>query len=130
MIWVNSTGIADVGTYVFTLQVTDGLVTLTDTVTLTITNQDPVLLKPFSDLTVRQYSNASFNLRDYFYDGDDTVGYITLTASYSLNETVYNIPSSGVISINNYIVLINPQGPSEAGEYIVTLGISDGLASV
>ena len=44
VIWVNSTGIADVGTYDFTLVVTDGLVTLTDTVTLAITNQDPVLL--------------------------------------------------------------------------------------
>jgi hypothetical protein len=38
-----------------------------------------------------------------------------------------NIPSSGVISMNNYIVLINPQDPSEAGDYILTLGISDGL---
>ena len=74
VIWVNSTGIVDVGTYEFTLAVTDGLVTLTDIVTLTITNQDPVLLKPFSDLTVRQYSSASYILRDYFKDDDDAVG--------------------------------------------------------
>ena len=74
VIWVNSTGIADVGTYVFTLVVTDGLVTLTDTVTLAITNQDPVLLKPFADITVRQYSSASFILGQYFQDDDDTVG--------------------------------------------------------
>lgn len=44
VIWVNSTGIEDVGTYVFTLVVTDGLVTLTDTFTVGITNQDPVVL--------------------------------------------------------------------------------------
>jgi hypothetical protein len=44
VIWVNSTGIEDVGSYFFTLEVTDGLVTLTDTFTLDITNQDPVLL--------------------------------------------------------------------------------------
>ena len=69
-------------------------------------------------------------MTDYFDDEDDTIGYITLTATYSLNGTVHNIPSSGVISMNNYIVLINPKGPSEAGDYIVTLGISDGLASV
>lgn len=42
VIWVNSTGVADTGTYEFTLAVTDGLVTLTDTVTLAITNQNPV----------------------------------------------------------------------------------------
>jgi hypothetical protein len=44
MIWVNSTGIEDLGSYFFTLEVTDGLVTLTDTFTLDITNQDPILL--------------------------------------------------------------------------------------
>jgi hypothetical protein len=40
------------------------------------------------------------------------------------------IPSSGVISMNNYIVLINPQDPSEAGDYILTLGVFDGLTLV
>ena len=77
-----------------------------------------------------QYSSASFILQDYCKDADDTVNYITLTAEYTLNGTVHNIPRSGVISIKDYIVLINPQGPSDAGEYIVTLGVSDGLASV
>jgi hypothetical protein len=32
--------------------------------------------------------------------------------------------------MNSYIVLINPEDPSDAGDYIMTLGISDGLASV
>jgi hypothetical protein len=53
VIEVTSTGIADVGTYVFTVVVTDGLASLTDTFTLAITNEDPVLLKTFSNMTVR-----------------------------------------------------------------------------
>jgi hypothetical protein len=50
-------------------------------------------------------------LKDYFYDADDTFRYITLTANYSLNGTLYKIPKSGVISIKNYLLLINPLGP-------------------
>ena len=53
VILVTSTGIADVSAYVFTILVTDGLASLTDTFTLAITNEDPVLLKTFSNMTVR-----------------------------------------------------------------------------
>jgi hypothetical protein len=126
-----SLALADVGLYVFTIPVTDGQLSVSNTFTLNITNTPPEMIKVIANRTVRQQTEATYNISEYFIDVD--TDQLSLGACfYSFNgDDAVVIPNSIFIEIDNMdmLILVRPTKAIEAGDYIVTVKVTDSYAT-
>jgi len=84
LIDVNSVGLVDVGIYTISLSVSDSLLTVNASFTLTITNERPRLNSThLPAITAPQYNLTKIDLISFFIDEDGDS--MTLTATYSFN---------------------------------------------
>ena len=84
---MNSVGLVDVGSYTISLSVSDSLLPVTSSFTLTITNERHKLVSAtLPSFTARQNIQTPMDLSSYFIDDDGDP--MTLTATYSFNEGI------------------------------------------
>lgn len=86
-----SLALADVGLYVFTIRVTDGDLSVSNTFTLEITNTPPGMIKVIPIRTVSQQTDYSYNITDYFQDAD--------TDRLSLGDCFYSFNGNDAVEI-------------------------------
>ena len=107
-IYVKSTSIADTGTYVITMKVSDNFTSsLTSTFTLRITNAVPRVATVPPAVSVVHGKTLSIPLASNFVDDDGDP--ITLTATYSLNggakvkipSGIFTVPSAFTLFVNS-----------------------------
>jgi hypothetical protein len=126
-----SKALADVGLYVFTIPVTDGQLSVSNTFTLNITNTHPEMIKVIANSTVRQKTEATYNISEYFNDVD--TDQLSLGACfYSFNGKIAGvIPSSIFVEIDymNMLIFVSPTQAHEAGDFIVTVKVTDSYAT-
>jgi hypothetical protein len=110
-IYAASLGLADVGSYVITLSISDSLLTTTSSYTLTITNVAPRLVTTLLDVTAPQNLNTAIDLSNSFADDDGDA--ITMSVTYSFNGGAATSIPGGIFSIlSPFVINVNPTSPT------------------
>jgi hypothetical protein len=124
-----SVGLADVGSYLISLSISDSLSTITSSFTLTITNASPRLVTTLLDVTAPQNQNTPIDLSTYFVDDDGDT--ITMTATYSFNGGAATAIPGGIFSVPSpFVVNANPTSPTQVGTYTISVTVSDSALSI
>jgi hypothetical protein len=124
---VTSTSIADTGTYVITMIVSDPFpATFTSTFTLTITNAVPRVATVPGAISLVHGSSTSIPLTSNFVDDDGDP--LTMTATYSLNGGGAVTIPSGIFTVPSaFSIYVASTSIADTGVYTITLTVSDPL---
>lgn len=127
-IYVASTSIADTGTYVITMTVSDDFPSsMTTSFTLSVTNVAPKVVTVPADVSlVHKSSSISIPLAKNFADDDGDA--ITMKATYILNGGAAVTIPNGIFSITSaFTIGVTSTSITDTGEYTITLTVSDPL---
>jgi hypothetical protein len=94
---VSSLGLADVGSYLISLTISDSQISITSSFTLTITNAAPRLLATIADMTGYQNQNTLADMTASFVDDDGDP--ITMSATYTFNAGAVTTIPGGIFTV-------------------------------
>ena len=122
---MDSTSIADTGTYVITVTISDDFpASFTSTFTLSITNAVPRVATVPEDVSLVHGSSLSIPLTSNFVDDDGDP--LTMEATYTLNGGAAVTISSGIFTIPSaFTILVTSTLLTDTGMYTISLTISD-----
>ena len=125
-----STSIADTGTYVITVTISDDFpASFTSTFTLSITNAVPRVATVPEDVSLVHGSSLSIPLTSNFVDDDGDP--LTMEATYSLNGGAAVSISGGIFALlPPFTIVAASQGLVDVGAYTISVSVSDSLSSV
>jgi hypothetical protein len=124
---VTSTSIADTGTYVITMVISDPFpASFTSTFTLSITNAIPRVATVPGAVSLIHGSSTSIPLTSNFVDDDGDP--LTMTATYSLNGGAAVTIPSGIFTVPSaFTIFVTSTSIADTGVYTISLTVSDPL---
>jgi hypothetical protein len=129
MIEANPKGPKHVGTYNITVTVSDSALSVSTSFVVTVPNSPPRFNKTLSDKTLPINSLGSYDLSDSFLDDDGNPLTMIATSSFE-NKPAQSLPVGNLLTIKNmFTIAIAPTQMSELGTYLITVTVSDTLAT-
>ena len=127
---VKSTSLADTGTYVITMTISDDFpASITSTFTLSINNAVPRVVTVPEDVSVVHGRSLSIPLTSNFVDDDGDP--ITIEASYTLNGGAAVTIPGGIFTLPSaFTILVTSTLIADTGVYTISLTISDTIDKV
>ena len=129
MIEGNPTTPADVGTYTISLSVSDSALFVTSSFVVTVANTPPRFTGTLPSDILSVNSIGSYDLSALFVDDDGNPLTMTATSSFA-GGSALNLPA-GILTLPTWsAVAIAPTQMTEIGIYLITVTVSDSLATV